>query len=52
MMALDSENEVERAATWNSFPKVNLLQWEKINENSHAACTDARNWTFAGGAVV
>ena len=24
MMALDSENEEERAATWNSFPKVNL----------------------------
>ena len=33
-MALDSENEEERAATWNSFPKVNLRREE--------ATTDAR----------
>ena len=28
-MALDSENEEERAATWNSFPKVNLREGRK-----------------------
>ena len=31
MMALDSENEEERAATWNSFPKVNLRGGEAVS---------------------